>query len=63
MPCLLNDKLSLWTARSIDRAAASLEQGNAKAALVRLAGSQGDGVDLVLKDVCLLYTSDAADEL
>ena len=53
MSCLLNDNLSLWTTRSIDRAAEPLEQGNAKAANIRLAGSQGDGVDLVLKDVVL----------
>lgn len=53
MPCLLNDKLSLWTARSIDRAAEPLEQGDAKAAFIGSAGGQGDGVDLVLKDVVL----------
>lgn len=53
MPCLLNDNLSLWTTRSIDRAAEPLEQGNAKTALVRLARGQGDGVDLVLKDIVL----------
>ena len=53
MPCLLNDKLSLWTARSIDRAAEPLEQGDAKAAFIGSAGSQVDGVDLVLKDIVL----------
>ena len=53
MPCLLNDNLSLWTTRSIDRAAEPLEQGNVKTALVRLARGQGDGVDLVLKDIVL----------
>ena len=35
------------------RTAEPLEQGDAKATFVGSAGSQGDGVDLVLKDVVL----------